>query len=282
MDFDPDDWGGLSLPPTMRYTHAVHSIRSELLLRAGFRHAFSSRAGGVSQGHFSSLNLGRGIGDDPDAVEENHRRLADHLHYPTGSLFEVSQVHGARLRQIQRGESPAAVRQEEADGLWTAASDIAIGVRTADCVPLLLACPELGAVAAVHAGWRGVAAGILGAAIDALAARSCSPQTLLLAIGPHIRQRAFEIGEDVAERLAASAPKAEVVARQHGRLVASLSAALRQQAIDKGIAPTHIDDVIRCTHDESDTFFSHRRERGATGRHLAVIVSKRPGSPSPP
>ena len=123
-------------------------LRSSLLSRHGFSHGFSTRSGGVSPAPFESLNLGRSVGDAPEHVAENHRRFAARVGYEPVRIFELSQVHGRRARQVEAHEDASEVRREEGDALLTAAAGVAIGVRAADCLPLLIGDPATGAVAA--------------------------------------------------------------------------------------------------------------------------------------
>lgn len=246
----------------------VDVLHSPLLRAAGFVHGFTLRSGGVSEGPFATANLGRDLGDDPAAVEENHRRLAATLGFER--LFEVRQVHGRRLLEVGTDEDPTELRRQEADGLIATEPGVAVGVRTADCVPVLLADPKTGAVAAVHAGWRGVEAGIVPAAVERLG----GGDRLLVALGPHIRQAHFEVGPEVAERLAAVAPGQEVVALRRGRPHVDLAGILRAQLGAAGVEAERIDDVGGGTFAEPSRFFSYRRDGGRTGRHLAVIVAR--------
>jgi len=248
---------------------------SKLLQGAGFRHGFSLRGGGESVGEFRSLNLGRAIGDDPEAVRANHERFAKAVGYGPEELFEVSQVHGAAVRAIEPGDEPRRVRTEQADAIVTDSAGVAVGVRTADCVPLLIAEPRSGAVAAVHSGWRGTASGILGQAIDALLALSgAMPSDLLVAIGPHIRVQAFEVGHDVAVQIQALAPDKVVIHEAEPRPFACLTTVIRHQLTEAGVKNERVEDVGGCTFDDSSSYFSYRRDGGQTGRHLAAIVAR--------
>ena len=137
------------------------SLQSRAL--SGFTHGFSLRTGGVSEGGFASLNLARGLGDDEELVAENHRILARDVGYVAGGLFEVSQVHGAHVRVVEASDEVRRVREEQADALVAPPGGVAVAVRTADCVPVLVADPKTGAVAAIHAGWRGRSRGLCAA-----------------------------------------------------------------------------------------------------------------------
>ena len=122
-------------------------LRSTALTDAGFAHAFSLREGGVSDAPFGTLNLGRAVGDEEECVWENHIRFAARVPYPRDELYEVSQVHGVSVRVVALCEDPVVVRQEQHDALIAPAGGLAVGVRTADCVPILLADTVTGGVA---------------------------------------------------------------------------------------------------------------------------------------
>ena len=250
-------------------------MRSGLLDRFGFRHGFATREGGVSLAPFDTLNLGFTVGDDVDAVTENRRRFTASLELADDRLFEQRQVHGATVREVSPTDSPSAVAELEGDALIARVSGMGVAARTADCVAILIAHPITGDVAAVHAGWRGAVANVTRQAIDALGR---NPAELLVAIGPHIRGDAFEIGADVAAELEASAPGCEVVDRSRLKPHGLLGKLVHYQLRKAGVPQDAIDDVGGCTHRDGAQFFSHRRDAGTTGRHLSAIVAH-DGSP---
>ena len=251
-------------------------LRSTLLQALGVRHGFNLRTGGVSEGAFATFNLGRATGDDAARVEENHQRFAAVVGYAPGALFEVSQVHAGHVRAVSPGEQPTLVRREEADALVAHSGGLAIGVRIADCVPVLIADASDHAVAAVHAGWRGTVAGVLEAGVHALlTAGSGDPRALRVALLPHIRRCCFEIGEDVALALGAASPDPDVIDRSGRRPHADLARILRAKLLTLGVTEDAIDDVPGCTRCEPERFFSYRRDGQLSGRHLAAIVSGR-------
>lgn len=234
------------------------------------RHGFTTRAGGVSLGTYSSLNLGDKWGDDPKSVEENLRRVSREGRFAREKLFVVEQVHGRNVITLTGSEAPADVRTLQADALVTRAPGLALGVRTADCVPILLADPE-GRVGAVHAGWRGTAVGVVSAAIDALVELGANPERIVAAIGPAICARCFEVGDEVVAQFEQVAPAA--IAREPGKKAhIDLAAANHLQLLDGGILPTNIWRSGRCTMHEPVDFFSFRRD-GKTGQQLAFICS---------
>jgi polyphenol oxidase len=251
------------------------SLQSALLTRAGFRHGFSTRQGGVSVAPYQTLNLARNVGDSTDAVKENHRRFAGAVGYAPERLYEVTQVHGALILRANVSEDPLSFRAREADALLAREANVAVGIRVADCVPLLVADPVSGAVAAIHAGWRGVVAGVVSASLSALLKHArARPADLLCALGPHIGPKAFEVGEDVARQIAASAPDdARVVMAQAPRPRVNLERAVVSQLLAAGVAPANIERVPGCTFSEPARFYSFRRDGARSGRHLAAIVA---------
>jgi YfiH family protein len=212
---------------------------------------FTTRAGGVSEGPYASLNLGRWTDDDPDAVAENRRRAADGR-----PLAFARQVHGTRVLTVDGATSEQAI--VDADGVATAAAGMAALVLTADCLPVALATP--GAVAMVHAGWRGLADGVLEAGVQAV--RALDPDGELgAAIGPGAGACCYEVGDEVAARF----PQ---VARRADRTI-DLKAIAADRLMAAGV--TRLLDVERCTMCEPDLFFSHRASGGLTGRQGGLI-----------
>jgi hypothetical protein len=257
----------------------MRALTSTLLARHGFTHGFSLRTGGVSEGPYASLNLGRAVGDDAKVVDENHRLFAETVGYDPACSFEVSQVHGASVHVVGPDDAPGVVRGLSGDALVAPATAprVAVGVRVADCVPLLLADPVTGAVAAVHAGWRGTVAGVIGAAIAAMErSAGVRAEDLLAAIGPHIRAGAFEVGEDVAAQIAGAAPGSPgVIVGGYDKPHVDLAVVVRAQLAARGVLPEHVDDVGGCTVTEPERFFSFRRDGKRSGRHLGVIATPR-------
>jgi YfiH family protein len=251
------------------------SLQSALLTRAGFRHGFSTRSGGVSLAPFDSLNLARNVGDGTDAVKENHRRFAAIVGYQPERLYEVSQVHGAKIELVDPREDPLSFRAREADALWTQERNVAVAIRVADCVPVLVGDPVTGAAMAIHAGWRGVTAGVVPQSLLSLLKQArARAGDLLCAIGPHIGPKAFEVGDDVARQIASAAPDdARVVMGKGPRPRVNLERAVVSQLLAAGVAPANIERVPGCTFSEPARFYSFRRDGARSGRHLAAIVA---------
>ncbi len=246
------------------------ALHSTLLDRYGFRHAFATRSGGVSVAPYDTLNLGFHLGDDDDAVLENRARFAKSLGLCGDRLFEQRQVHGAQVREVAVSDLVETIAELEGDALIARVEGTGVAARTADCVPVLIAHPPSGHVSAVHAGWRGAVAGSVRRAIQAL---SHDPGELVVAIGPHIRVGAFEIGEEVARDMERAANGRTVVQHDGATPHGDLASLIRLQLRDSGVPNEAIDDVGGCTYSDAAHFFSHRRERGKTGRHLSAIVA---------
>ena len=249
----------------------MRALQSTLLDQYGFRHAFSTRLGGVSAAPYDSLNLGFHLGDEEVAVRENRTRFAQSLGLGIDRLFEQRQVHGARVRVVSEADLAESIADEEGDALITRIDGIGVAARTADCVPVLIAHPPSGHVGAAHAGWRGAVAGIVPRTIDGL---SHDPAELVVAIGPHIRVDAFEIGEEVAREMEEAANGRAVVRRDGAKPHGDLAALIRFQLREAGVPNEAIEDVGGCTRTDAAQFFSHRRDRAKTGRHLSAIVAR--------
>lgn len=254
-------------------------LASPLLDRLGVAHAFSTRLGGVSSGPFASLNLGNPGGSavqDADAnIAENYRRLLAATGLAGRTLCRVHQIHSDRVLVIPPGQPHDNALQ--ADALVTADPSAIVSIRTADCVPLLLSSSDGRWVAAVHAGWRGVVAGILPVALDRLSRESSRPAgDFTVAIGPCIGPQAFEVGaEVVAEFQKAFGEDAPIVRHGDAKPRIDLAAALRLQALRAGVKADQIDQTDLCTYGRGDLLFSHRRDNGVTGR-MAALISPRP------
>lgn len=234
-------------------------------------HGFPTRQGGVSLGPFASLNASASVGDEPAHVESNLERLAVAAEVAPERIRLLSQVHGDLVIEATEA-SPQT--PPTADGQWTQAPGVAIGVRTADCLPILLEDPVGRRVAAVHAGWRGVIAKIVVKAVEALVAQGTRPENLRAAIGPAIGPCCFEIDGDLPDRFAA-AFGAGVVRRVEGRAkpFLDLAACVRQSLEQTGVPRGQIDALGACTSCDA-RFYSHRRDQGRTGRHLSFITCR--------
>ena len=187
-------------------------------------------------------------------------------------LYQANQVHGAAV-VLAEGDVES-MRKRDADAL-VARAPSAVGVRVADCVPVLVAALDTGNVAAIHAGWRGIVKGVIPAALDAL---GCDGHTrFIAAIGPCIGQCCFEVGLDVAAQIEGSSHGVTVVARSEGgKAHIDLRAAVRAHLVHAGLSETDIEDVHGCTKCDASRFFSFRRDGANAGRQLGVIAAREP------
>jgi polyphenol oxidase len=251
----------------------ISLLVSPRLQEAGFAHGFTTRRGGVSEPPYEALDFA--VLRDPARLRENQRRLAAAVGFDPAVLHQATQVHG-RAVLVADGD-PASMLEREADALVAEpGSGHAVAVRIADCVPVLLASPASGRVAAVHAGWRGIVAGVVAAAAERLGADDPGDARpgLVAAIGPSIGPCCFEVGLDVAESIAAASGP-EVIARRAGdKAYVDLRRAVRAQLVGLGVADAAIDDVPGCTRCDRERFYSYRRDGDASGRLLAVIVAR--------
>jgi polyphenol oxidase len=221
------------------------ALHSRLVSREGFSHAFATRD--------------ESDGDIATALGET-------------SVVQVKQVHGGLVAMAEaatEAEADAIIARGQGAGRRAAA----VGVRVADCVPLLLADPRSGDVAAVHAGWRGIEAGVVLAAMKALGREGGS---VVAAIGPSIGACCFEVGRDVADRIVRACGDARVVVWEaRDKAYVDLRAAVRAQLRALGVVSAHIDDVSGCTRHEGERFHSYRRDGADSGRMLAAIAARR-------
>ena len=219
----------------------------------------TTRAGGVSEGPYASFNLGLRTDDDPRATAANRQRLGVALPQPPKWL---RQVHGANVVMADGLAS-----MPEADASTARLPETVCAVLVADCVPVLLADRQGTTVAIAHAGWRGLAAGVIENTVDRM---ETDPQTLLAYLGPGIGPGAFEVGADVRDAFLAGDAQAEAAFRPHasGKWLADLFLLARRRLARAGVGAVYGGGL--CTYSDAQRFFSHRRDR-TTGRMAAVI-----------
>jgi len=249
----------------------VTFLTSKRLESDGFLVACTERTGGVSRGPFASLNLGLRSGDDVEAVAENRRRVTGALAIEPFAC--VRQKHGARVVRAGPARSGAGFLDPDealgdADGIVTTSKGVAIAVLAADCVPVALADPATGRLSVVHAGWRGVAAGILPAALHAYA----SPGDVRAVIGPAIGPDHYEVGEDVALAVSAATDRGAVTSRVGSSLRLDLPATVGCILREAGV--TKVERAEECTACLPKRFFSHRRDGEGAGRQAMIAVRR--------
>lgn len=253
------------------HEHRPLLVRSRLLEAVeGITHGFSTRYGGISEGPRRSLNLGRGVGDPASVVRENRQRVLQAIDCPGHQWVSLQQVHGKSVVEVTR----QARRNIEGDGLWTQDPQAAVAVTVADCVPILIAHRSGRAVAAVHAGWRGTEARIVGEMVKRLSAAGFKPNDLVAALGPAIGPQNFEIGAEVVASLQAAFPQTDTLQiAEKGKGFANLWDLNTIALEEAGLLPSQIDVVAHCTVGSSD-YFSYRRDKGDTGRQCGIIARR--------
>ncbi|MET8813241.1 peptidoglycan editing factor PgeF [Streptomyces sp. NPDC004549] len=231
---------------------------------SGAHFAFTDRWGGVSAAPYEELNLGGAVGDDPGAVRANRELTAKALGLDPASVVWMNQVHGADVVVVDEpwGERPV----PEVDAIVTTRRGLALAVLTADCVPVLLADPVAGVVAAAHAGRPGVVAGVVPAAIRAMTALGAEPDRIVARTGPCVCGRCYEVPEALRAAVAEVEPTAHAVT-SWGTPAVDVSAGVHAQLARLGVCDRAQSPV--CTLESGD-HFSYRRE-GTTGRLAGYV-----------
>lgn len=237
-------------------------LRPDWPAPAHVRALVTTREGGVSRGVYASLNLGAHVGDDPVAVAENRRRLVEAANLPAEPVW-LSQVHGLGVTKLD-ADAKAGI---EADAAMSDLPGMVCAVLTADCLPVLF-CDRRGTrVAAAHAGWRGLAGGILEASV---AAMDTPPEDLHAWLGPAIGPAAFEVGDEVRDAFVARQPVANTafIPSPSGRWLADLYTLARLRLAACGVRSVH--GGGECTFADAQRFYSYRRD-GDTGRMASLV-----------
>ena len=233
----------------------------------------STRLGGASSVPWATMNLGSAVGDDADAVARNRQAFAQAI--DAAPVF-LRQVHGTRVVRLERVDAPQGQRvPREADASLTTEPGIACTVLVADCLPVLFAAPEGRAVAAAHAGWRGLAGGVVEAALAALCeAARCEPADVQVWLGACIGPREFEVGADVLHAFGADPARPDPLrfvprpGERAGKWLANLPQLARDRLHAAGVR--RVSGGEWCTVEAASRFFSYRRD-GVTGRMAAAI-----------
>jgi YfiH family protein len=247
----------------------VVTYHFESLEADGLVHAVFTRLGGVSEGSFSSLNVGNSVGDDKAAVAENHARIYDRLGLSPDCVASPRQVHGNHVARVKAGDGGRLFANT--DGLVTGTPGVGLLLRFADCQPILLYDPVHHALGLIHAGWRGVAQGIARRAVEAMReAFDSQPQDLIAGLGPAIGPCCYTVGHKVAAAMGYALPDwgQAMVLDGEDRWRLDLSAANSQQLAAEGVQ--QIESAGLCTACNLEEFFSHRGQAGRAGRFAVV------------
>ncbi len=252
-------------------TGGFDATRESILRCPGLRvpHAFSTRQGGVSESPFASLNLAVASSDDREKVLENRRIYTERAAF--GAFPRTAhQVHGVSLNVAESAPFPAGT---QGDIILTNVPGLAIGVFVADCVPLLLHAPDVAAVAAIHAGWRGTALNAARVAVAALQETyGADPRRMTAAIGPSIKGCCYPVGPEVADAMAGLPDPGACLKIDQDRWKLDLQEANRQQLEAAGLPAENVNVSGLCTHCREDLLFSYRREGARSGRLIGAIA----------
>ncbi len=250
-------------------------IEAPSLMLTGIRHAFFTRAGGVSGGVYGSLNGGIGSRDMASNVAENRARMAAALGVEPHRLLTAYQVHSPNV-VVAEAPWPADARPH-ADAIVTRLRALAIGVTTADCGPILLTDPQAGVIGAAHAGWRGALAGVIEATVEAMARLGAARGHIRAAIGPMIGQSNYEVGPDLIARFAAADPASHrffSAAAREAHAMFDLGGYVAARLERAGVG--QVENLGLCTYADAARFFSYRRATHRAepdyGRHVNAIA----------
>lgn len=222
------------------------------------------RTNGFSEAPFTSLNMGDHVGDNPTAVSKNRALLAQATNFPLSQFQWLDQQHGSHVVLAGQAAKPVA------DAVISRTPGNVCTILTADCLPILISNQQGTEVAAIHAGWRSLAAGIIG---NTIAAMQSAPEALNVWLGPCISQLHFEVGQDVKQAFCDTDQKAQAafISQGEGKYLACLHTLATLQLDALGVLPQAISRYLGCTYGEQDKFYSYRRD-GQTGRMVSFIA----------
>ncbi len=261
-------------------------LQFDLLLDyTGIVHGMNTRLGGVSSGVYASMNMGWGLGDEPENVRENYRRFAAVLGFPAESYTFSDQVHQTKIAHITKADAgngflfPKKEELKGVDGLLTKERGAALTIFSADCVPLLFYDPKQRVIGAAHSGWRGTVQDIGGEMIRQMTEHyGCRPEDILVGLGACISKENFEVGEDVKKEFEKNG-KYDILSevfspKGNGKYLLDLRSYIAFALKSKGVLPEHMEIATECTYGQPELFFSHRRSGLQRGSHISVIYLK--------
>ncbi len=246
------------------------------------RHGFSTRQGGLSKLDYTkSLNLGFYRGDKDIIVKKNIERFCEAVAIDAEELIIMPQIHSTNIIEVTRdncGHGIYTPATFEGDALVSNSRGVALGVRIADCVPILMADYGAGVIAAVHAGWRGTVGNIVGKTVEKMCFLGASAEDIKVAIGPHISMDNYEVGEEVARAVLDVVGEANLTfshlrtTATPGKYLLGLGEVNKTLLIRAGIKEKHIDLCTECTYDNAELFYSHRRQGEKRGSLMGIIA----------
>ena len=245
--------------------------------KIGTMHAFTTRFGGVSEGIFSSFNLGSNRGDEPEKVRENYRRLCELFGVGIDDCAVTKQVHENVVRIVDKNDRHVCMSNVpyEADGIVTKERGLPIICMIADCVPVLLWDKENSVIGAIHCGWRSSVGDILKNAVEAMVSLGAKPECIHAALGPAIGRCCFETDDDVPNAIGAylgGETEGLFDRRADGKTMVDLRAANARRLVQLGLMAENIDISEECTFCSHHKYWSHRYTKGNRGSQAAVIM----------
>ena len=263
----------------IKHENGVVSYTSD---KIKYPHAFATRLGGVStHEHTCSLNLAYGRGDSEQTVKENLRRLCEAVGISEDSVVSMPQIHSNMVIYVgedMRGEGYFKPPSASCDGYVASDASVAVGVKTADCTPILLADEKNGIIAALHAGWRGTFSDICGEGVRKMLECGADISHIVAVIGPSICQNCYEVGRDVYDAaLVCMGDDAGLFFEKKdadGKYLADVRGACKYLLVRAGVLPDSIEVSELCTYERPDLFWSHRYTKGERGTMLSLISKK--------
>ncbi|WP_174733850.1 peptidoglycan editing factor PgeF [Mesobacillus harenae] len=245
----------------------------------GLTAGFSTRNGGASETPFYSLNLGHHVGDTPKAVFENRQRFSQKIGFALENWVGAEQTHGKRIQYVtknDRGKGAAIYDSSivDTDGFYTQDKDVLLTLCYADCVPLYFIAPESGMIGIAHAGWQGTVKGIGREMVNAFAEKGISPDSIKAVVGPSICQKCYIVDERVitlVQNILEDVEKKPYNLISEGQYSLDLQELNKQILITAGVKKEAVSVTEYCTSCHEDLFFSHRRDKGASGRMISFI-----------
>ena len=252
------------------YRSLVYYQFHNLLVYPELAHGIFTRHGGESQPPWASLNTGHSVGDDPGAVDANHRLICEALGFSMAALVSPHQVHGANVAVVGVQDRGRVI--EGTDALITDEPGVLLMLRFADCTPVWMYDPLHRAIGLAHAGWRGTAAGTVRETVRAMASTfGTHPRDVVAGIGPAIGPCCYEVGEDVAQAITTTFPgsASQLLVARGDKWHLDLWVANREHLLQAGVTQVEVAGI--CTACHTDEWYSHRAERGRTGRIGALF-----------
>jgi polyphenol oxidase len=237
----------------------------------------TTRKSGYSEAPFDTLNMGLHVSDEKDAVIRNRQELAQELNIRLEKWIIGEQVHGTEVKNVDHKSAGAGAHSMSTaiagvDGLITNKKNLVLGAFFADCVPLYFYDPTTNWIGIAHAGWKGTVNGMGVKMIEALRKNGCQFEDLEVIIGPSISKAHYEVDQKVVDYIPQQYKNECVIDHQNGKYQLNLKALHRRMMIDTGIPAENIQVSGACTYEEDELYYSHRRDRGKTGRMLGFIA----------